>query len=331
MNGFIVAACAITLVQASPAQAQSITAEASTSVGASTDEVSVVATQLRAFGEIHSSIRYYIEAAWGKTSDRDSDAFGAAFPYGNRLQIIESFGERIFQPHAMVIAVRAGRYRTPFGISSASDHAYSGFLRAPLIRYDGYFALSNNFLEHGGDIVIGVPGLTLETSVGMPADIGSAVRRSGLDTVFRVQGFAGPFIVGVSHIRTSPYLPEVFALGHSEFTGVDVRWMRDGIQFRGEWLRGRPFDGTSTTGWYADAIVHHVGMGRVTAVARVEQLDYNTIPEFAMHAHRQTVGARIRIVDGLSIDVNLLHNPNHAEEYRPTSVDIGATYSIRRH
>jgi hypothetical protein len=31
-------------------------------------------------------------------------------------------------------AFKAGRYRTPFGISSGSDHAYMGFQRAPLVR-----------------------------------------------------------------------------------------------------------------------------------------------------------------------------------------------------
>jgi hypothetical protein len=330
MNAVTVAACVVGLMQTVPVHAQSITAEASTSIGTSSDEISVVATQLRAFGEIRSSIRYYIEGAWAKSSDRDSDAFGAAFPYGNRLQIIESYAERIFQPNGAIVAVRAGRYRTPFGISSASDHAYSGFLRAPLIRYDGYFALSNSYLEHGADVVIGVPRVTLETSFGAPADVGSAVRRSGLDAVFRVQGFAGPFIIGVSHIRSLPYLPEEFAPGHSDFTGVDLRWMRDGIQFRGEWLTGRPFDGTSTAGWYADAIVHRVAMGRVTAVARIERLDYNSRPEYSTHARRQTIGARIRILDGLSASVNLLHNTGQSQEYRPTSVDIGATYAIRR-
>ena len=40
-------------------------------------------------------------------------------------------------------AVRAGRYRTPFGLAAASDHAYIGFLRPPLIRYGDYFALSS--------------------------------------------------------------------------------------------------------------------------------------------------------------------------------------------
>src|SRR5262245_50418522 len=69
-----------------------------------------------------------------------------------------------------------------------------------------------------------------------------------------------------------------FAKGRAVFTGVDVRWMYNGIQLRGEFLSGRPFDGTTTTGGYIDLLVHRVGMGPVTAVARLERLDYDTIP-----------------------------------------------------
>ena len=231
-----------------PYLAQSLTAEAAVSTGVSTEEkISAAAVQLRAFGDVKAGIRFFTEAAWATRSDDDSDAFGAAYPYAKRVQVIEAYGERLFRPKNAVLSVRAGRYRTPFGISNGSDHGYTGFLRAPLIRYDGYFALSNNFLEHGADLVAGVPRLTVEASVGRPADVGSAVRRSGVDTVIRIQSFVGPFIAGVSHIQTSPYLPASFAPGKSVFTGIDVRWMHDGVQLRGEWITGRPFDGTTTT------------------------------------------------------------------------------------
>lgn len=329
----LVVACLTSLVGANVGWAQSVTTEAAVSAGVSTDEISAAATQLRAFGDVQGGIRYFTEAAWARVSDDDSDAFGAAYPYGNRVQVIEAYGERLFQPKRAIVGLRGGRFRTPFGIYNASDHAYTGFLRAPLIRYDNYFALSNNFLEHGADVVVGIPGLTVETSLGAPADVGSAVRRSGLDTVVRAQGFYGPFIAGVSRIRTLPYQPAVFAHGHAEFTGIDLRWMKNGVQLRGEWITGQPFDGTTTTGWYADAIVHLVAMGPLTAVARVERLDYDTVSKrFALHTRRQTVGTRIRILEGLSVQVNLLHTSGQlaAEEYRPTAVDLGVTYSLRR-
>lgn len=77
------------------AHAQSLTPEAAITVGTSSEEaISVIATQLRAFGEVKPGIiRYYVEGAWARSSDDGSDAFGAAYPYTNRFQIIEAVGE----------------------------------------------------------------------------------------------------------------------------------------------------------------------------------------------------------------------------------------------
>ena len=330
MTGARIAVCVACVLQADLARAQSITTEAAVTSGVSSDnETAVLATQLRAFGEVGPHIRYYAEAAWATSSDADSGAFGAAYPYGNRLQIIEAYGERMFRPLGKLLDVRAGRFRPPFGIYNASDQAYVGFLRAPLIRYDSNFALSNNFLEQGAAVVVGVPRLTFETSVGRPGDVGATVRQPGLDTVVRAQSSAGPFIVGLSHIRTLPDLTGSFIHGRMEFTGLDLRFMRSGMQLRGEWITGQPFDGTTTTGWYADAIVHRVAMGPVTAVARIERLDYDTIAPFDLHRRRQTLGARVRIRDGLSAEVGLMHQTGQSIEYHPVAVDVGVTYSVR--
>lgn len=315
------------------ADGQSLTPEAAITVGKSSEgAISVIATQLRAFGEVKPGIfRYYVEGAWARSSDDDSDAFGAAYPYTNRFEIIEAYGEQMFRPGNAIVGLRAGRYRSPFGIYNASDHAYTGFTRAPLIRYGGYFALSNNYLEHGADLIVGVPRLTIETSLGVPGDVGTAIRRPGLDTVVRVQGQIGPAMLGVSRIRTSPYQPRTFARGRADFTGLDVRWMRGGVLLRGEWITGRPFDGRTTTGWYADAIVHRVAMGPVTAVARVEKLDYpHPVSTRAVHSKRQTIGARIRIFEGLSAQVNALHHTGLLGSFDSKAVDIGVTYSFRR-
>jgi hypothetical protein len=330
MTGARIVVCVACVLHAHLAPAQSITTEAAVTSGVSTDGVtSVLGTQLRAFGEVGGHIRYYAEAAWATSSDAGSGAFGAAYPYGNRVQIIEAYAERVFQPFGALVDVRGGRFRPPFGIYNASDHAYTGFLRAPLVRYDGNFALSNNFLEQGAAIIVGVPWLTFETSVGTPADVGAAARQPGLDTVLRAQGSAGALIAGVSHIRTRPDETGRFVHGRKEFTGLDLRWMRGGVQLRGEWITGQPFDGTTTRGWYADAIIHRVAMGPITAVARIERLDYDTRPPFDLHARRQTLGARIRILDGLSAQVNALHSTGRSGQYGPPVLDIGVTYSVR--
>jgi hypothetical protein len=324
---FLVAA----MLGGASASGQSITTEASITAGHSSEEnVSAAATQLRVFGEVPSGIRFFVEGAWANTSDANVDAFGTAYPYRDRIQLIEAYGERTFLPARGVFGVKAGRFRPPFGISSGSDQGYTGFLRAPLMRYDGYFALSNDFLEQGVDVVAGVPRFTVETSVGAPGDVGNAARRSGVDTVVRAQSYVGPLIVGASYIRTLPYQDPRFSKGHAEFTGVDFRWMRSGVQVRGEWLTGQPFDGTSTTGWYVDTLVHHVGMGPVTAVARVEGLAYDTAPPFDLHARRQTVGARIRIVQELALQLNLTHQSGGAAKFTSHALDVGVTYSIRR-
>jgi hypothetical protein len=319
------------LAVAPKARAQSSTVEAVLNAGASSEQnITVAATQVRTFGEV-ASIRYFGELLWGRTSDPTSDAFGAAYPYENRVQVGEAYGERAFTRGAMVVGVRAGRFRPPFGIYNASEHAYTGFLRAPLLRYDNYFSISNDFLEHGATVFGGIPQLSGEVSIGAPADIGSVSRRSNADTVLRLQTSSGSLIVGVSHIRTTPYQPDTFAFGPAIFTGVDVHWMHAGLQLRGEWLGGRPFDGVTTTGWYADAMLHRPSMGRVTALARVERLDYDTpVAEFVLHTQRETVGARLRVLDTLSVNANLLHTSGSLHPERaPMAVDVAISYTLR--
>jgi hypothetical protein len=327
-----------TLVAPGSAFGQSVHVEADVTGGQSTDHVVAAATQVRLFGDVLSGLRIYVEGAWAARKlldeeeegeeEYETDAFGAAYPYGNRVQVSEMYGERLFRPGRALVGFRAGRYRTPFGIHDRSDYAYSGFLRAPLIRYDGYWALSNNFLEHGAELIVGIPQLYLTTSVGAPADVGSVQRRSGVDSVSRIQGYYGPWIVGASLISTNPYSPVQFARGRSVFTGIDLRFSRGGVQVLGEWVTGRPFDGSSTDGWHTSVIVHRPEMGRVTAVIRLEALDYNSAPPHARNAQRQTAGARVLLFRNLSAQINVLHQTGDLSEYA-TALDVAVTYSIR--
>ena len=310
---------------------QPVSVEADFTGGYTSDHTRALATQVRAFGDAPLGLRVLAEAAWAARNETDgsTDAFGAAYPYGNRVQIIEAYVERLFREGRALVGFRAGRYRTPFGIYARGDYAYSGFLRAPLIRYDGYFALSNNYLEHGAELIAGIPQLYIETSLGVPADVGDVSRRSGVDSVTRLQGYHGAWIVGVSHIRTEPYLNERFAQGRSVFTGIDLRWTAGGVQVSGEWITGRPFNGTSTKGWHADVKVHRPVMGPVTAVWRSEQLDYDAAAPFARWARRQTAGARVRLLRNLSAQVNILHQSGDLTDADATAVEGALTYSIR--
>jgi len=325
---------ALALARGAAAQTPSgppITVDVTQSAGASTDEVAAAALQVRAFGELGAGIRYLAEGAWaGRSADRH-DAFDTAYPYDNTLQVIEAYVERTFVPGPMLLSVRGGRYRPPFGISSASDQAYMGFLRAPLVRYADYFALSSTFLEHGADVVTGVPQASVEVSLGTPGDVGEATRPSGLDTVIRAQAYRGPLIVGASYLRTRPFQPAVFAHGRTEFSGIDVRWMHAGVQARGEWVTGRPFDGTHTDGGYVDLLVHRPAMGPVTALLRVERLAYDAVPPFAFTSSRITTGARIRLLDTLALSVGVLrHTSTEPGEGTRGALDLGLTYSLRR-
>jgi hypothetical protein len=310
------------------ANGQSVSGEFAQTGGYSSGGNGAAATQARIFGDAAFGVRFNLESAWATRSGAESDAFGAAYPYGGRVQFIEAYGDRMFRPGGALVAIRAGRFRTPFGIYSGSDHAYSGFLRAPLIRYDDYFALSNNFLENGVSVVAGVPRLYAEVTVGTPGDVGEAVRPSGVDRVVRLQGSYRSVIVGASHISTRPYQSPRFAHGPATFTGIDARWMMSGIEVRGEWITGQPFDGTHTDGGYLDLRVHRPALGPVTAVLRAEKLGYDASPPFALYAHRYTAGGRVRLFNHWSAQVNMIWQGEVPEQSR-SAVDVALTYVLR--
>jgi hypothetical protein len=322
-------ALALALVAAGvPAAAQTPTAEVDVTVGHSTDRVDAAASQVRLFGDGPAGWAYFLEAAYAQAWGRETDAFGAAYPYDG-LHAIEAFGEKTIERGRWMTGVRAGRFRTPFGISSRSDYAYNGFLRAPLIRYGRFWALSNNSLEAGATVTAGIPRLFAEVTVGAPQDTDDYARGSGVDRIVRVQGAAGPFVVGVSHSDTQPSEWFTFAVGRARFTGVDVRWMAGGVQLRGEWIDGKPFDQGQTRGGYLDAIVHRPFMGAVTAVARVERLDYNA-GRFSSFPRRYTTGARVRVTPFLVLQGNLIHQPDDARLPGLSAVDVALTITTRK-
>jgi hypothetical protein len=334
----LVAAC-LSIAPVTSAQGQSLITELDLTTGFATeDRVAAGAAQLRGFGEIQG-VRFNLEGTWGHRSENDTDAFGAAYPYGGRMDLSEAYAERTFQPGPGLIGIRVGQFRSPFGMSHRTDHAYSGFLRAPLIRYDGYWALTNGFRERGATVVAGTPRLSVEASVGTPGDLGIATRRSGVDGVVRVQGYYKNLIVGVSHINSNPYGPESWAHGRLSFTGVDARWAHRGVQLRGEWIAGQPWDGPDTDGGYMDATVHVPFMGPVTAVFRSEWLNYFSEYPFSWHgqdgytewhATRLTAGGRIRLPGGFTAQIDVLRQSKELAYHARTGLDVALTYSIRR-
>jgi hypothetical protein len=312
---------------AATASAQTTAIEVQQSVGVSTESITAAATQLRLLGEPVPRLRFELEGSLGTRSGGQSDVFGTAYPYSGH-QLIEAYAEYV-SPDRVLRSVRGGRYRTPFGISAAEEHAYLGFLRPPLVRYGDYYALSNGYLEHGVDVVVGGRALTVELSLGRPADVGEASRQPGLSTVTRVEAAFPNLIVGGSFINTTPYLPASFARGAARFGGLDVRWMRNGVQLRGEWLGGRPFTGTTTTGGYADVLLHRPWMGPVTALARVERLNYVARAPFALETTRYQTAARIRVWRALSVSAGAVHQMGQLTQTQRTALDLGLSYTIR--
>jgi hypothetical protein len=335
----------VMLAAARLAAQETIATEIDVTTGYSGEEVRAAAIQLRLSGEAPASVQFYAEAAWGDrwaggapvvgelpsgVDPIGTDVFGAAYPYSGRMQLLELYAERYFRPRGAMLGIRGGRFRMPFGIYSRSDHGYSGFLRAPLIRYDGYFGVSNNWLEDGAMLTAGVPALFVEASVSRPHDVGSAVRREGVDASIRAQGYRGQFVLGVSHARSNPYLSPRFAVGRQAFSGADLRWAHpSGVQARGEFLKGHSYEGVSTTGWYVDGIVHRPGMGPFTGVIRAEQLDYTAPAPRDRSARRLTLGTRVRLPGPVTLQLNYLRQHGDLPRIKSHSLDFGATYSFR--
>jgi hypothetical protein len=329
MRPLALAALLVVSIGARTLSAQTATTELDVTIGHSTDKVQAASSQLRIFGEAVAGWHYFAEASWARQWGPISDAFGTAYPYDKRIRPSEMYVEKTWQSGVLLAGVRAGRYRTPFGIYGRSDQGYNGFLRAPLIRYGGYWAISNNFLEAGASAIAGTPRLFAEVSLGAPQDQDPAFRRGGLDQVARVQGTLGSVIVGVSHIRTQPSKVRAFARGRSVFTGVDARWMYKGVQVRGEWLDGHPFDNTRTFGGYVDVMVHRPVMGPVTAVLRAERLDYEA-GRASSFPRRYSAGARIRLSSVLVGQVNVVRQPPDLRLKGIKALDFALTFTQRR-
>ena len=69
-------------------------------------------------------------------------------------------------------------------------------------------------------------------------------------------------------------------------------------------------------------------MGPVTAVARLEVLDY-AAGKFSSYERRATIGARVRVTQGLAAHMNLMHHPGGLYTSTETATDVALTYTLR--
>jgi len=270
----MLSACAACLLARADTHAQSITAETALTGGYSTDDVTAAAVQLRAFGEVTGGVRFFGEVAWARSSDADNEQLCDGVPVQQPRR-----GDRSVRRADLPAARRASR-RARRTLPHAVRHLQrerSRVQRIPpaaarsLRRVSG---ISNHFLEHGARCDVRRAMAHARTAIGAPADVGTAVRRSGLDAVARLQAYYGPLIAGVSRIRTSPLHrskrnTKVPPSSPASISGGPAI----GVQLRGEWMP----DVLSTArreGLVCRRLVHLIGMGPVTAVARIEQLEY---------------------------------------------------------
>jgi hypothetical protein len=86
----------------------------------------------------------------------------------------------------------------------------------------------------------------------------------------------------------------------------------------------------STDGGYFDVSVHRREMRQVSLVFRAERLDYQTIPQFAMYASRETLGARVSVAPNLTLQMDVIHQTSQVAYGYPWALDVGLTYSLRR-
>jgi hypothetical protein len=332
MRGALAAVVWISL--AVSAAAQSVTSELSGTAGVSSQDVGVAASQARIFGEVYR-FTFFTEAAWSSTrtwrSGASDEALATAYPYDGP-HVMDAYVESHVGNDRVFSVIRGGRFRTPFGIHDASDYAYNGFLRAPLIRYEGYWGLTNRLFEHGVNVMAGTSRLQGEATLGRPFDASDDYhRRAGADVVLRAQTYAGPFVLGVSHVESHAY-DLAFASGRMVFTGLDVRWMQAGVQVRSEWLIGRPWDQAQTSGGYVDVMVHRAFMGPATLVGRVETLDYRAAnPAFSSTANGLSAGTRVKVAEGLFVEAGVTRRPSAPYGPVATATDVALTYTARYH
>jgi hypothetical protein len=71
-------------------------------------------------------------------------------------------------------------------------------------------------------------------------------------------------------------------------------------------------------------------MGPVTAVVRVERLDFEDVASGSEeYVSRQTVGARVNLGGGVALQLNVLHQTGD-DEYAPHAFDVAVTWSLRK-
>ena len=260
------------------AGAQTLAVQAQQAVGTSTESITGGAAQVRVLGEPRRRAAGGRRRGVGHARSHDGVRrvrHGLSRTAAS-IEIIDAYVEYLRPRGRGLRAVKAGRYRAPFGIWSAGDHALSRLPAAAAhpLRWLLRAVERLSRARRGGDrrraasVARGErrpPGRCRRWRCAAPASTRCCAPRSA----------HGPVIVGASYLDTMPDQPPRFAQGRAHFGGADLRVMHAGVLVRGEWIGGRPFDGIATRGGYLDLLVHRPGLGPVTLLGRAERLAYD--------------------------------------------------------
>ncbi|HWA83911.1 MAG TPA: hypothetical protein VG820_10775 [Fimbriimonadaceae bacterium] len=194
--------------------------------------------------------------------------------------------------------VRAGRFRSGFGISEWSDYYYNAIIALPIVRFNRlqpYLGLTR--FDTGLDVrsIVG----PVEYQVGMVDTDSGAWQWAPKNPDFgvaRLQTHFGALIVGASALgRVAGSKDE----DDTEAYGVDFRWTADHLQMRGELVRLHSGDGWSG-GYYVDAFLRPPGLYRTQVGVRAQAVDSLA----GAVSQTYTVGVRQIVTPNLSATLN---------------------------
>ena len=245
-----------------------------------------------------------------------------------RVDIIDAYGEFVRPEARGLRAVKAGRIAP----RSASSPQRSRLFRVPAAAAHPLrrvtTGLSNGYLEHGLSLSWACPGLDRgERRRARRCRRGAPTRRNRCGAARRDQRSA------LDRRRQLPGHDARHAAavrpGRARFGGIDLRWMRAGVQLRGEWIFGQPFDASPPAAATLDLVVHRRASGRspCSAVSNGSTTRRRR-PE---RSSRSATPRRARAgVAGLAVSAGLTHQAGRPRSAAPRPSISGSTCALRQ-
>ncbi|MDO8586503.1 MAG: porin [Armatimonadota bacterium] len=166
------------------------------------------------------------------------------------------------------LAVRAGKFRTPFGIHQPAEIDYFGFINRPIAKDAPAAGMSLSRASNGVRFSTGKPEMEIQLSIlDGTEEMNSAV---GRNVLFRAQRYAGHLITGFNAYQGHNADAQRFNVW-----GVDWRYSKPHLIVRGEALKGS-LGPDRLQGGYVDVFYHFATIPALTLFARMEALSENS-------------------------------------------------------